>query len=62
MFFVLAECENVESSIKFEFFDNNIPRIDINLGMIMKPFLANICDGLRDKPKIIMIHVSCVWS
>ena len=58
MFFVLAECENVESAIKFEFFDNREPRLDINLGMIMKPFLANVCEGLKDKPKIVMIHVS----
>jgi len=57
MLFVLAECENVESSIKFEFFDSNSDfRMDISLNQILRPFLANVCEGLRDKPKIVMIH------
>jgi len=59
MLFVLAECENVESSIKFEFFDNNSGfRFDITLSEILRPFLANVCKGLKDKPKIVMIHAS----
>ena len=59
MLFVLAECENVESSIKFEFFDNNFGfRFDITLSEVLRPFLANVCKGLKDKPKIVMIHVS----
>ena len=62
MLFVLAECENVESSIKFELFDNNFPRMDVSLGMIMKPFLANNCIGLKNKPKLVFVHVSYVCS
>jgi len=59
MLFVLAECEKVESkkNIQFKFFDNTSDdRMDISLNEILRPFLANVCEGLRDKPKIVMIH------
>jgi len=57
MLFVLAECENVESSIKFEFFDDNSDfRVDICLYEVLRPFLGNVCEGLNNKPKIVMIH------
>ena len=59
LLFVLATSENVESSINFEFFDNNSDnRMELNLSEISRPFLANVCDGLKGKPKVVVIHVS----
>jgi len=56
LLFVLAECENVESSTRFEFFDNNSHRMDISLSVILRPFFTIFCEGLRDKPRVVMIH------
>ena len=60
LLFVLATSENVDSSKTFEFFDNNSDiRMELTLSEILRPFLANVCDGLKDKPKVVVIHVSC---
>jgi len=57
LLFVLATSENVESSKTFEFFDNNSDiRMELTLSEILRPFLANVCDGLKDKPKVVVIH------
>ena len=55
---VLAECENVESDTPFRFHENyQGTRVDYMLTDILKPFLAYDCEGLKDKPKLVMIHV-----
>jgi len=56
---VLAECENVESDTPFRFHENyRGTRVDYMLTDILKPFLACHCEGLKDKPKLVMIHAT----